>query len=66
MKAQRLRGDVAIGTQVGGFVVEGLLGMGGCGAVFRARRGTARFALKLQSLSALGGWPSGRWTSSGG
>ncbi|WP_141594067.1 serine/threonine-protein kinase [Myxococcus sp. AB056] len=56
MKAQRLRGDVGIGTQVGGFVVEGLLGMGGCGAVFRARRGTARFALKLQSLSALGGW----------
>ncbi|WP_434347121.1 serine/threonine protein kinase [Myxococcus virescens] len=56
MKALRLRGDVAIGTQVGGFVVEGLLGMGGCGAVFRARRGTARFALKLQSLAALGGW----------
>ncbi|QDF00568.1 serine/threonine-protein kinase [Myxococcus xanthus] len=56
MKAQRLRGDVAVGTQVGGFVVEGLLGMGGCGAVFRARRGTARFALKLQSLAALGGW----------
>lgn len=56
MKAQRLRGDVAIGTQVGGFVVEGLLGMGGCGAVFRARRGDACFALKLQSISALGGW----------
>ncbi|WP_163782336.1 serine/threonine-protein kinase [Myxococcus vastator] len=55
MKGQRLRGDVAIGTQVGGFVVEGLLGMGGCGAVFRARRGTARVALKLQSIAALGG-----------
>lgn len=56
MKAQRLRGDVSIGTQVGGFAVEALLGMGGCGAVFRARRGDARFALKLQSLAALGGW----------
>ncbi|ATB50982.1 serine/threonine protein kinase [Corallococcus macrosporus] len=56
MMARRLRGDVAIGTQVGGFVVEALLGMGGCGAVFRARRGDARFALKLQSLAALGGW----------
>ncbi|MFP2963575.1 serine/threonine protein kinase [Myxococcus sp. 1LA] len=56
MKAQRLQGDVAIGTQVGGFIVESLLGMGGCGAVFRARRGDACFALKLQSLAALGGW----------
>ncbi|QSQ23079.1 protein kinase [Pyxidicoccus parkwayensis] len=44
------------GTDIGGFAVEGLLGQGGCGAVFRARRGGESFALKLQSLSELGGW----------
>ncbi|WP_163996324.1 serine/threonine-protein kinase [Pyxidicoccus caerfyrddinensis] len=48
--------DVEPGADVGGFSVEGLLGRGGCGAVFRARRGGHSFALKLQSLSALGGW----------
>ena len=48
--------EVERGTDVGGFTVEGVLGRGGCGAVFRARRGGQSFALKLQSLSELGGW----------
>ena len=48
--------DVSPGMDVGGFTVEGLLGSGGCGAVYRARRGGTASALKLQSLAALGGW----------
>ncbi|HZI13763.1 MAG TPA: serine/threonine-protein kinase [Myxococcus sp.] len=52
----RLFPDVDVGSDVGGFTVEQLLGQGGCGAVFQAWRGGQRFALKLQPLAALGGW----------
>ncbi|MBZ4418356.1 serine/threonine-protein kinase [Myxococcus sp. RHSTA-1-4] len=44
------------GTDIGGFTVEGLLGTGASGAVYRARRGGAHFALKLQPLKGLAGW----------
>lgn len=44
------------GTDLAGFTVEGLLGAGASGAVYRARRGGALFALKLQPLEGLAGW----------
>jgi serine/threonine-protein kinase len=46
---------VPAGTDIGGFTVEGLLGAGASGAVYRARRGGALFALKLQPLEGLVG-----------
>ncbi|MCY1030533.1 serine/threonine-protein kinase [Corallococcus sp. BB11-1] len=48
--------DLLPGTAVGGFIVEALLGRGGSGVVYRARRGGESFALKLQSRMGLGGW----------
>ncbi|MCY1046489.1 serine/threonine-protein kinase [Corallococcus sp. bb12-1] len=48
--------DLLPGTDVGGFIVEALLGRGGSGVVYRARRGGESFALKLQSRMGLGGW----------
>jgi serine/threonine-protein kinase len=53
----RLFPDLAAGDEVGGFTVVRPLGRGGCGAVYLATRGAERFALKLQSLAHLGGWP---------
>jgi serine/threonine-protein kinase len=44
------------GTDIAGFTVEELLGAGASGTVYRARRGGARFALKLQPLEGLAGW----------
>jgi serine/threonine-protein kinase len=49
--------DLKTGDEVGGFTVVRPLGRGGCGAVYLATRGAERFALKLQSLAHLGGWP---------
>lgn len=48
--------DVPDGADIAGFTVEGLLGTGACGAVYRARRGEECFALKLLSLKELAGW----------
>ncbi|RKG72845.1 serine/threonine-protein kinase, partial [Corallococcus terminator] len=48
--------DLLPGTDVGGFIVETLLGQGASGAVYRARRGGESFALKLQSHVGVGGW----------
>ncbi|MBZ4418659.1 serine/threonine-protein kinase [Myxococcus sp. RHSTA-1-4] len=48
--------DVPEGTNLAGFTVESLLGTGARGAVYRARRGGERFALKLQLLEELAGW----------
>ncbi|MFP2925231.1 protein kinase domain-containing protein [Pyxidicoccus sp. 3LG] len=47
---------VPAGTDIAGFTVEELLGAGASGAVYRARRGGALFALKLQPLEGLAGW----------
>ena len=47
---------LAPGTDVGGFIVQRLLGRGACGAVYLAWRGGTAFALKLQSLADVGGW----------
>ncbi|XXF78377.1 serine/threonine-protein kinase [Myxococcaceae bacterium GXIMD 01537] len=44
------------GTDVGGYTVEEKLGAGGFGAVYLARRGEWRYALKLIPLAALGEW----------
>jgi serine/threonine protein kinase len=39
--------ELAPGTAVAGFVIEGWLAAGSSGGLYRARRGTRRFALKL-------------------
>ncbi|WP_244224371.1 serine/threonine protein kinase [Corallococcus sicarius] len=48
--------DLPPGTDVGGFIVEALLGRGASGAVYRARRGGESFALKLQAHPGMGSW----------
>ncbi|MFY2562469.1 serine/threonine-protein kinase [Corallococcus terminator] len=48
--------DAPEGTDIAGYTVEGLLGAGGCGVVYRATRDGQPVALKLQSLVQLGGW----------
>ncbi|CAM3107560.1 serine/threonine protein kinase [Corallococcus sp. ZKHCc1 1396] len=48
--------NLSPGTDVGGFIVEMLLGQGASGAVYRARRGGESFALKLQAHGGMGGW----------
>ncbi|WP_163869517.1 protein kinase domain-containing protein [Myxococcus eversor] len=48
--------DAPEGTDIAGYTVEGLLGAGGCGVVYRATRDGQSVALKLQSLVQLGGW----------
>ncbi|NTX06226.1 serine/threonine-protein kinase [Myxococcus sp. CA040A] len=48
--------DAPEGTDIAGYTVEGLLGAGGCGVVYRATRDGQAVALKLQSLAQLGGW----------
>jgi serine/threonine-protein kinase len=45
-----------LGTTVGGFVLEALLGQGGYGTVYLARRGGCLFAVKLISLPQAGEW----------
>jgi predicted Ser/Thr protein kinase len=49
--------DAPEGTDIAGFAVEGLLGTGGYGVVYRATRGGAEVALKLQPLDVRGAWP---------
>ncbi|WP_164008372.1 serine/threonine protein kinase [Pyxidicoccus trucidator] len=44
------------GTDIAGFAVDGLVGTGGYGVVYRATRGGAVVALKLQPLESLGKW----------
>ncbi|QSQ11057.1 serine/threonine-protein kinase [Myxococcus landrumensis] len=46
--------DAPEGTDIAGYTVEGLLGAGGCGVVYRASRDGQSVALKLQSLEHLG------------
>lgn len=46
--------DAPAGTDIAGYTVEGLLGAGGCGVVYRASRDGQSVALKLQSLEHLG------------
>ncbi|WP_163990176.1 serine/threonine-protein kinase [Pyxidicoccus caerfyrddinensis] len=48
--------EAPAGTDIAGFAVDGLLGVGGYGVVYRATRGTEVVALKLQSLEHLGVW----------
>jgi len=45
-----------VGTSVGGFILEEVLGQGGYGTVFLARRGGCLFALKFISLPQAGEW----------
>ncbi|NPC87154.1 hypothetical protein HPC49_54375, partial [Pyxidicoccus fallax] len=43
-----------LGGELAGYTVDGLLGEGGYGVVYRASRGGEVVALKLQSLEHLG------------
>ncbi|RKH59681.1 serine/threonine protein kinase [Corallococcus interemptor] len=52
----RLHPIVPPGTDIGGYLVEEKLGAGGFGAVYRARRGGRRYALKLIPLWGLAEW----------
>ncbi|MFY0525975.1 hypothetical protein ACN28I_23455 [Archangium gephyra] len=63
LRARRAGSDAALhvslpplGTTVGGFVLEALLGQGGYGTVYLARRGGCLFAVKLISLPQAGEW----------
>ncbi|RKH53170.1 serine/threonine protein kinase [Corallococcus llansteffanensis] len=52
----RLHPVVPPGTDIGGYLVEEKLGAGGFGAVYRARRGGRRYALKLIPFWGLAEW----------
>ena len=58
-----------IGTQIGAYVIEALLGQGGTGGVWRARRTDGRFegavAIKLLHLSLLGRMGAARFEREG-
>lgn len=48
--------EIPPGTDVRGFLIEGKLGAGGFGTVYRARRGDRLYALKFIHRKAAGGW----------
>ncbi len=48
--------EIPHGTDVRGFLIEGKLGTGGFGTVYRARRGERLYALKFIHRKAAGGW----------
>lgn len=48
--------EIAPGTEIRGFLIEGKLGAGGFGTVYRARRGGQLYALKFVHRKAAGGW----------
>jgi eukaryotic-like serine/threonine-protein kinase len=48
--------EISPGTDVRGFLIEGKLGAGGFGTVYRARRGGQLYALKFIHRKAAGGW----------
>lgn len=48
--------EIPPGTDVRGFLIEGKLGAGGFGTVYRARRGGRLYALKFIHRKAAGGW----------
>jgi predicted Ser/Thr protein kinase len=48
--------EIPPGTDVRGFLIEGKLGAGGFGTVYRARRGERLYALKFIRRKDAGGW----------
>ncbi|WP_224365424.1 serine/threonine-protein kinase [Hyalangium versicolor] len=48
--------EIPSGTDVRGFLIEGQLGAGGFGTVYRARRGERLYALKFIRIKDAGGW----------
>ncbi|MBN1208543.1 MAG: serine/threonine protein kinase, partial [Myxococcaceae bacterium] len=48
--------EIPPGTDVRGFLIEGKLGAGGFGTVYRARRGERLYALKFIRIKDAGGW----------
>lgn len=48
--------EIPPGTDVRGFLIEGRLGAGGFGTVYRARRGERLYALKFIRIKDAGGW----------